>query len=144
MSLSSSANIAGWLLRRGRRGRTVMPRKLHRFQPRLEALEDRLVPSTIMVTKTADDLSAGTLRWAVNRAKSGDTILLFPDQPHQGPIVLTQGEIGLNYDLTIKPFRDEQVSISSVGDSEVFDVGGQGTVLLENLAISGGDSSSYL
>jgi hypothetical protein len=39
-----------------------------RFVPRLEALEERLVPSTYTVTKTADDNSVGTLRWAIGQA----------------------------------------------------------------------------
>jgi len=38
------------------------------FQPRLEALEDRLLLSTYTVTSAADDGSAGTLRYAINQA----------------------------------------------------------------------------
>src|SRR5262245_3226340 len=34
-----------------------------RFRPSLEALEDRLVPANFLVTNTADDTAAGSLRF---------------------------------------------------------------------------------
>src|SRR4051794_36793879 len=81
------------------------------FRPRLEALDERVVPSTVLVTRTGDDGHGGTLRWAVEHAHSGDTILLFPNWPQAGPIVLTQGELLLDKDLAIRPYRDDPVTI---------------------------------
>jgi hypothetical protein len=40
------------------------------FVPRLEALEDRLAPAAFIVTSTADDGTAGTLRWAITQANA--------------------------------------------------------------------------
>jgi hypothetical protein len=69
---------------------------LQRRRPCLEALEDRTVPSAVVVTKTVDDGTAGTLRWAIQQANTTDateiafqigdssaaqTIVLDPDRP---------------------------------------------------------------
>ncbi len=43
-----------------------------RFKPRLEYLEDRLVPAVIDVTTLADGTGTGTLRWAVAQANAND------------------------------------------------------------------------
>src|SRR6185436_20903526 len=48
--------------------------RLASCRPRLEALEDRSLPSTLTVTSFADDGSSGTLRSAIAVANSGDTI----------------------------------------------------------------------
>jgi hypothetical protein len=46
-------------------------KKSHYFRPRLERLEDRTLPTTFFtVTSTADDGSAGTLRWAITQANA--------------------------------------------------------------------------
>src|SRR6516162_5858938 len=74
-----------------------------RVQLRLEALEDRSVPSTIPVTSSLDDVTQrGTLRYAVAHAGNGDTILLTGAVKTTG-ITLTQGELLLTQqDLTIR------------------------------------------
>ena len=79
----------------GRRGRPAARRfpsgPARRWRPWLEVLEDRCVPSTLVVTSPLDDVTQrGTLRYAVAHATSGDTIRMSPAL--QGaPIVLTQG-----------------------------------------------------
>src|SRR5438552_18075791 len=59
--------------KRPSRCRYASPRRAD-WLPRLEALEDRIVPSTLTVTSAADDSSAGTLRAVLGNAQSGDTI----------------------------------------------------------------------
>ena len=68
--------------------------------PRLEALEDRTVPSTLTVPSAADDGSAGTLRAIIADAQSGDIIRFAPSLAGQ-TITLTSGELAINKSLTI-------------------------------------------
>src|SRR5262245_49961907 len=66
-----------------------------RFRPRLEALEDRLVPSLVPVFRQGDDVNEmGTLRWAVAHAQNLDTIGILPTITT--PIALTNGELVIN------------------------------------------------
>ena len=57
----------------GRRLRAPKPIRPTRIVPRLEALEDRTVPSTLTVTSAADS-GPGSLRAEIAAASSGDTI----------------------------------------------------------------------
>ena len=68
------------ILSRGTRSvKANQPRR--RARPTLEALEDRYVLSTLLVTSNADDITQkGTLRYEVAHAASGDTI----DFPYRG------------------------------------------------------------
>src|SRR5262245_8295910 len=92
------------------------------FRPRLEALEDRRVPTVWTVTSPADNVNQpGTLRWAVAQATNGDTIDIRTIQT----IVLTQGELYLAHDLTINGVQGPQESVEEIsGDhlSRVFEV----------------------
>jgi hypothetical protein len=64
--------------------------------PGLEVLQERTVPSTLEVWRSADDLNvAGTLRYAVAHAAAGDTIHLAANL-RTTPIVLTGRELQLN------------------------------------------------
>src|SRR5262245_27763170 len=62
-----------------------------RFVPRLEALEDRTLLSTLTVLNTADS-GAGSLREAIATANSGDTID-FAHKLSGKTIVLTSGQL---------------------------------------------------
>src|SRR3954463_13327238 len=76
-------------------------RKRATFRPRLEALEDRWLPSTLplMVTNNLDS-GPGPLRAEIAAAKSKDTIAFAPSLNGQ-TIALTSGELLINKNLTI-------------------------------------------
>jgi hypothetical protein len=143
-----------WLPRRTtgpRQTRRNLDRKPNpRLRPRLEALEDRRLPSTLTVTSAADDINQrGTLRYDVAHAQSGDTILITPAL--QGaPIVLTHGELLLTQDVTIEGLSNNPETISGGSTSRVFEVASGAQVSLSNLVLtdgdgvaSPGDTSSY-
>ena len=109
-----------------------------RFRPALETLENRLTPSTLPVTSTADDANQpGTLRFDVAHARSGDTILL--TGAVKGGIVLTQGELLLNQNVAIKSAGSHHIGISGGGLSRVFEVASGAQVSLSNLILTGGN-----
>jgi hypothetical protein len=118
--------------------RKLPSRPTPRFRPRLEALEDRCVPSTLPVTSPVDDVNVqGTLRYDIAHAQSGDTILL--TGAVQSGIVLTQGELVLNQNVTITSEGNQQIMISGGGNSRVFEVATGTNVTLANLAITDGN-----
>ena len=110
------------------------PNQQHGVQPRLEALEDRCVPSTLNVANNADNGATGTLRWAVAQAQTGDTIDILTTQP----IVLTQGELNLNKNVTIEAPAGSPATISGNGRSRVFEASAA-YVNLDYLNITGGN-----
>ena len=87
--------------------------RLRRAVPRLEALEDRWVPATLLVTSPLDDGSQGTLRYDIAHAQSGDTIEMSPTLT--SPIVLTQGELYLKKNLTIE---GQATQLDACGDRD--------------------------
>src|SRR5262249_58088466 len=92
------------------------------YRPRVEALEDRCVPSTLTVTKADDDVNEKhTPRWAVANAVSGDTILLSA-RLEDTPIVLTHGELVLEQDVIIRTEGNTPDRVSGGGMSRVFEV----------------------
>jgi hypothetical protein len=109
-------------------------------RPGLEALEDRCVPSTLAVTSTDDNINEkGTLRYAVAHASSGDTILL--KDAVQG-ITLTQGDLVLNTDLTIKTEDNHLVTLSGGGNSRVFELTSGADVILNHLELTQGNGTA--
>src|SRR6516164_7235636 len=123
-----------------RRPRPVPP--VRWLRPRLEILEDRTVPATLTVTQSGDDGTVpGTLRYAVGHAASGDTILISATL-FGTPIVLTNGELPLDKDLTIESEGTNPETVSAGGNSRVFDVAGGVNVSLENLIIENGSSDA--
>jgi hypothetical protein len=121
------------------------------FRPRLEALEDRWLPSTLTVTSIKDS-GAGSLRAEIAAAHSGDTIVFSPKLDGK-TITLTTGEMDLTKDLTIQGPGAGQLTISgnsanwysdysairNTYASRVFEVAQNATVTLSGLTISNGD-----
>ncbi len=101
---------------------------------RLEALEDRLTPSTLTVLNNADG-GSGSLRAAIAAAHSGDTIV-FAHSVHD--ITLTSGELVVNKNLDIEGPGASQLTISGNHASRVFDINNSATVTLAGLTIANG------
>src|SRR5262245_45680879 len=86
----------------------------------VEALEDRTVPSTFLVTSTADS-GDGSLRRAVaaaNATPGADTIVFSPNV--QGTIELTSGELNVTDDVTIAGPGANNLRVSGDDASRVF------------------------
>jgi predicted outer membrane repeat protein len=116
---------------------TSSPRAAYR--PRLEALEDRTVLSTWAVTTSIDDITVpGTLRYAVAHAVSGDSILI-TGAVKDTPIVLTNGELILNQNVTIRGVGNVAETISGGGTTRLFEIGAGAHVTLSNLTLTGGN-----
>ena len=110
-----------------------------RLAPRLEALETRLVLSTLTVTSAADS-GKGSLRAAITAAGSGDTIV-FATGLNGRTIRLTGGELAINQSLTIKGPGAGMLDVDAGGSSRDFDItSASATVLISGLTISGGNS----
>src|SRR5262245_14172167 len=88
----------------GNRARRARPRApAPSFRPRLEALEGRCVPTstTLKVTSYLDS-GAGSLRYEIVQAQSGDTIVISGNKNFPHTITLTSGELDINKNLTIQ------------------------------------------
>jgi hypothetical protein len=109
-----------------------------RFRPRLEALEDRWLPSTLTVTNPLDDGSGGTLRATIAAAASGDTIV-FAGSLNGRTVALTGGELLLNKNLTIQGPGAAQLAISGNQLWRVFEVAANVQVSLADLTIRDGN-----
>jgi hypothetical protein len=118
-----------------------------RLRPAVMVLEGRALLSSFTVENTADDGSAGTLRWAIaqaNASSGADTILfssLF-DTPQtitltKGPLVLTDTAT-----TTITGPGANTLTVSGGGKSGVFKVSG-GSAALSGLTISGGMANTF-
>jgi predicted outer membrane repeat protein len=123
--------------------RPAPPRKRPTFRPRLEALEERYLLSTLTVLNT-NDSGAGSLRADIAAAHNGDTIVFAPSLDGQ-TITLTSGELLIRKNLTIAGPGASQLTISGNNASRVFEVAKQENVTLSSLTISSGAApSGYL
>jgi hypothetical protein len=123
--------------RRGRAGPASPRRSL---LPRLEALEDRSVPST--VGSLLDNGASDTLRAVLASAPAGDTITFAPSLVNQ-TITLTQGELYINRPLSIVGPAGGHLTISGNHASRVFEVGYGERVALSGLTIADGQTPGY-
>jgi predicted outer membrane repeat protein len=105
-------------------------------RPRLEALEDRWLPSTLTVLNNLDR-GSDSLRSEINKAHTGDTIVFAPSLTGQ-TITLTTGELLLKKNLTINGPGAGQLTVSGGGASRVFEVASGSQLALSGLTISGG------
>ncbi|HLW66075.1 MAG TPA: hypothetical protein VKS79_12260, partial [Gemmataceae bacterium] len=134
-----------WLRKQNAKPRTSR-RASSTFRPRLEALDDRLVPSTLKVT-TYFDGGPGSLRYEIAQARSGDTITF--DKNLGSPVVyVTSGELVIDKSLTIKGPGAGVLAIEPYfagthgSSSRIFEVDGANTTV----AISGltlGDGGGF-
>jgi hypothetical protein len=132
-----------------RRAVASSPRRTRRrvvsLRPTLECLEERTVLSTLYVTKTLDDGTVPeTLRYAVAKAQSGDTIVIRNNQL-SGPIVLTGGQLDLNQNVTIKTSGPGLATVSGNQAHRIFEVGStnpHANVSISSLVITDGAESS--
>src|SRR5262249_16261039 len=108
----------------------------HRFVLRLEALEDRTVPSTLTVTSAADS-GAGSLRAAIVAAQSGAQIA-FDHHPRGQTITLTSGELAITKSLDIEGLGADRLTVSGNHASRVFDVSANTTVTIAGMTITDG------
>src|SRR5262249_3718716 len=126
-----------WNCRRNRpsssRCRHVPPRSILR----LEALEDRTVPSTLTVTSAGDDGSAGSLPAVLAAAHSGDPIQ-FDHHLKGQTITLPQGQLVINQSLEIDGPGADKLTISGNSASRIFDISGGATVTISGLTITRG------
>jgi hypothetical protein len=106
----------------------------------LEILEDRLTPSSLTVTSSADS-GPGSLRDAIASAVSGDTIN-FAKNVHV--ITLTGTALEVSKNLDIEGPGANQLTISGNNASRVFYVKSGNTLTLANLTIAGGQASGPL
>jgi predicted outer membrane repeat protein len=111
-----------------------------RFRPQLEVLEERDVPSTLTVTNNLDG-SAGSLRYEIAAAQSGDTIVFAPSLKGQ-TITLNPyfGELAINKNVTIEGPGAKNLAISGGGQSRVFDVAPNVQVALSGMTIENGSN----
>jgi hypothetical protein len=121
-----------------------LPRRLDRivrgrFVPRLEALEDRLVPSTLTVTNNLDTgvSGDGSLRGEIAAANSGDTINFDPSLAGQ-TITLTGGELAISQSLDIEGLGADQLTISGNNASRIFDISTGATVTIAGMTMTDG------
>jgi hypothetical protein len=108
-----------------------------RFTPRLEALEDRTVLSTLTVVNSLDH-GPGSLRQAILDAHSGDKIDFARGLRGQ-TITLTTGELVINKSLDIQGLGADRLIVSGNGASRVFNLTSSGTdVTIAGLTVTDG------
>ena len=130
-----------------RRRTPTSPHQRASLRPRVEALEDRWLPSTLAVTNTQDH-GHGSLRAEIAAAHSGDTIVFSPTLDEK-TITLTSSELDLTKNLTIQGPGAGKLTIS--GNSpyyykgrRVFEVAANAKVTLSGLTISDGSGFASL
>src|SRR5262245_28265072 len=119
------------------RGRRLKRHRRLDYTPRLEALEDRTVPSTFLVENVADS-GPGSLRQAVldANALAGADLILFTAQVHGA--ITTGGQLDVTGDLEIRGPGAELVAVSGSGQSRVFEISTGVTAVLDGLTITHG------
>jgi predicted outer membrane repeat protein len=136
--------LAGALSRRPSpaRSRGTAARQARRARLELEGLEERALLSgnVFVVTSTADDGSAGTLRWAVQQANqyTGGADFIQFNLAANSDIQLKQGTLTLTGNTTIQGQTAPGLTITGGPSGSVFTIAQTGGVEIDNLTITGG------
>ena len=131
--------LALWIRKPFGRRTTRKPHPSSRPILRVEALEDRTVPSTLTVTTVADN-GPGSLRADIVAAQDGDTIVFDPSLAGQ-TIYLTSGELAITTNLTIEGTPSwNPPAINALENSRVIDVASSASLAIDNLLIEGGSA----
>src|SRR5262245_41309928 len=121
---------------RERRRRHRAPRKRATYGLRVEALEDRWLPSTLTVLNN-NDSGPHSLRAEIAAAQTGDTIH-FAGKLGGQTITLTSGQLLVNKSLDIEWLGTGALIVSGNQASRVFDIQGNVTVTISGLTIANG------
>jgi predicted outer membrane repeat protein len=135
--------FSSWLRKRTS-NRPLRARAQHRptpprFRPRLEALDDRCLPSTLTVTNTLDGPipTPGSLRYEISAAQSGDTIVFASSL--SGQTITLYDQLVINTGLTIQGPGAQSLTISGGEHGRVFEVYGNVQVTLSGMTLTDGD-----
>src|SRR5262245_48855328 len=121
------------------RGRRPGRHQSQRFVPRLEALEDRALPSTFTVLNLADS-GASSLRQAILDANTqpGLDVIRFAPAARDGTITLTSGQLSITDDLTLDGPGAGRLAVSGNDASRVFQISGGVNVTMDGLTVTRG------
>ncbi len=122
-------------------GQRAIGRNTVGFRPCLELLEDRVLPSTFLVTNLHDS-GAGSLRAAVAAADSTSAAVINFAPSLHGTIGLTSGELDLTGNMTIAGPNPAKLTVSGSNLSRVFDVAPGVTATISGLTIANGSAMS--
>ncbi len=129
----------------GRSGRGLRKRNRFRLTPMVLGLEDRRLLATFTVTSTADNGSAGTLRWAIEQANAATTPSTIDFSLGHAPaaIVLSEGVLELSNTAASIAIDGPSggVSVNADGASRVLQVEKDVTATISGLTITGGSVS---
>src|SRR6516165_6073446 len=112
-------------------------RRLARYQPRVEVLEGRCLPSTVT---NLNDAGAGSLRDAIASTPSGGTVDFQAGMT--GTILLTTGELAITKDLTIAGPGVGVITVSGNHADRVFDIGAAFSVGISGMTIANGQATN--
>jgi hypothetical protein len=122
-------------------------RRVWRFRPQLEWMEDRCLLSTVLTVTNTLDSGKGSLRYEIAHADKNKNTINF-NIPKTDPgynastgawtITLTSGELDITTGLTIRGPGAGQLTVSGGGASRVFEVEPNLNVTLSGLTVSGG------
>jgi hypothetical protein len=109
------------------------------FRPGILSLEDRTVPTTLVVTNTLD-AGMGSLRDTIGGAMSGEMIV-FSNALSGQTISLTGGQISISKNLEIEGLGANHLAVSGGKVGRIFDVTGNSSVTLAKLTLKNGQST---